>query len=329
MDLGLKDKYVVVTGAANGLGTAVSLALLEEGAQVIAIDKEPLAGSELERKVSPSVSLLSERGEVVQWESVYYREPLGRAVEKYQWRHDEARKLFDEVIYAQADASDPLRMQEVFSSLPPAIYGLVNNAGLLGGDDAHGGRLQLDNPDLKPLDPWYKMIDAHATGAHVATELAVPRMREGGAIVNIGSIELDMCAPGVVLYAAAKGALLGMTIAYAVELAPNIRVNMVSPGNINTERNKAQYVKVPDLIAGFEGRTPLQRSLEPEEVARQVVGLLSPALSSAVTGQVCRVDGGYTVALWDPKWAPAGVYKKDVPAEKDESKAENQGPEAT
>lgn len=112
-----------------------------------------------------------------------------------------------------------------------------------------------------------------------------------------------MAAPNVVLYTATKGALLGMTVAYATTLAPNIRVNMISPGNVNTERNKAQY-QDPDsqkIIRHFEARTPLRRSVEPEEIADTALFLLSQR-SSAITGQDIVVDCGYTRALWDPGW---------------------------
>ena len=109
------------------------------------------------------------------------------------------------------------------------------------------------------------MMDAHAKSAFVATELSIPLMRKNGtgSIVNIGPIQPIMNAPDFVLYSAAKGALEGLTTAYSVELASEIRVNMISPGNVNTERN----------------------------LAHLVLYLLSP-LSNAVTGYI--INCGYT-----------------------------------
>lgn len=169
------------------------------------------------------------------------------------------------------------------------LDGLVNNAGLLGNDSFHGGRT---------IEALSRMMKAHVQTTFVLTELAYPRMGSGSSIVNIGSIEVDMAAPNVVLYATSKGALLGMTIAYSVSLAPDIRVNMVSPGSVNTERNKAQFTtpEGQELIRRFEARTPLGRGVEPVEVADTVLYLLSNR-SSAITGQNIRVDGGYTRAL--------------------------------
>lgn len=183
-------------------------------------------------------------------------------------------------------------MRLVFTGIRD-LYGLVNDAGILGSDSSHGGRT------LPALDT---MMHAHAQAAFVATELSYPKMRQGGAIVNLGSIELEMAAPDIVLYTAAKGALAGMTVSYATALASRqIRVNMVSPGNVNTQRNRSQYAAARHIIASFEARTPLGRSVEPQEVADAVVYLLSPR-SGMITGQNLVVDGGYTRALWNPDW---------------------------
>lgn len=194
--------------------------------------------------------------------------------------------------FFQGDASDMTAMKQVLAGFE-SFDGLVNNAGLLGNDNVHRGR------SVESLD---KLMSTHVHSALVLTETAYPRMTRGS-IVNIGSIEVTMAAPDMVLYAAAKGALLGMTVAYATTLAPKIRVNMVSPGNVNTERNKAQYQNPQgqEIIRGFEGKTPLRRSVEPEEVADEVLHLLSKR-GSAITGQDRVVDCGYTRGLWDPGW---------------------------
>lgn len=83
---------------------------------------------------------------------------------------------------------------------------------------------------------------------------------------------------------------------------------MVSPGNVNTKRNMAQYSKHPKLIEGFENRTPLKRSVEPIEVADLVLFLLSNR-SNSITGQNQRIDCGYQRALWDSKWLNTDLNK--------------------
>ena len=257
--LEMEGKQVVVSGAANGIGASIVRGLLEVGAAPIGVDLEPFSGSELERKIYG----------------------LGKHGGEFE--------------FFTGDAANQIAMGKVFETFTK-LDGLVNNAGLLGGDNTHGGR---------SLISFGEMMKAHVHTAIVLTELAHPRMGNNGSIVNVGSIELAMAAPDVVMYTAAKGALFGMTIAYAVTLAEaGIRANMVSPGNVNTERNKAQYLQAKALIEGFERRAPLGRSVEPDEVANIVLFLLSNR-SSAITGQDIIVDCGYTRALWDPSWTGA------------------------
>lgn len=267
--LELEGKRVIVSGAANGIGSAIFTGLVQEQALPIGIDLQSFPNSELEVRLSR----------------------IGASTKEFHFH--------------SGDASDKEAMAKVFG-LFDKVDGLVNNAGLLGGDNSHGGR------SLASLNLLRR---AHVDTAFVLTELAHPKMEQGGSIVNIGSIELAMTAPNAVLYTAAKGELLGMTIAYAVTLGElGIRVNMVSPGNVNTERNKAQYTEVMDLIKGFEGKTPLGRSVEPEEVADSVLFLLSKR-SSAITGHDLVVDAGYTRASWDPSWTSQNlreVYRPNL-----------------
>lgn len=262
MDLGLKDKTYVVTGAAQGIGVQIAANLLEEGCHVIGVDLKDLKGSELEGMLTGNMGL---------------RKPQS-------------------LDYHQGDASDLDLMKKYFDKFyrnQLSLHGLVNNAGLLGLESERN------------LEQWDRYMNAHAKTAFVMTEVCYPLMRKGGSIVNIGSIELEMCAKDAVLYTAGKGAVLGLTIGYAVTLADrNIRVNMISPGNVNTKKNVQQYQDDPktrQVIDKFEFRTPMKRSVEPREVANEVMFLLSD-LSSGTTGQNRIVDCGYTRALWDDAW---------------------------
>ena len=256
----LRGARVVVSGAANGIGAAIYLKLMEIGAFPIGIDIEPFRGSELERK-RPKHLITS---------GTHFR-------------------------FYRGDASNQKKMRHILGGNFGRVDGLVNNAGLLGNDFANGGR---------SIRAFRKMMRAHTETALTLIEFVAPLMKNGGSIVNIGSIETTMAAPNVVLYASAKGALHGMTVAYATTLASkNIRVNMVSPGDVNTERNAAQFKdkQAQRVINAFKRRTPLGRSVEPEEVADTVLFLLSDK-AGAITGQELVVDCGYTRALWDPSW---------------------------
>lgn len=257
MNLNLEGQKIIVTGAAHGIGTAVFYALLGEYAVPIGVDKAPLAGSELDKEL----------------------------LKRYRDGTD--------YHFYQADASSFDDVRTVLAKLPD-LAGIVNNAGVLGNDQSHGGRTSAS---------WDTVLTTNAKSAYVMTEVCASKLTENrGSIVNIGSIEIDMAAPDVVLYTASKGAMWGLTVSYATTLAPRVRVNMVSPGNVNTQRNMAQYASNHLIIAGFEGRTPLGQSVDPLEVADLVLFLLSKRAAS-ITGQNYRIDGGYTRALWDPLWS--------------------------
>ena len=247
----LENKKIVVTGAANGIGSEIFIELLKENAHPIGIDVKPIEGSALERKLKNSNN---------QENSEFY----------------------------QCDASNQEEMNEVFKNIN-YVDGLVNNAGLCGGDSSLGGR---------SINSWNKMVGSHALSAFIATELSYPKIKNGGSIVNIGSLELSMADKDVVLYVAAKGALHGLTVGYAVSLAPEIRVNMVSPGDVRTEQSVDFYSKPENHSMGqkLEQRTLLKRSVKPKEIADTVLYLLSDR-SSAITGEDISVDGGYKRSL--------------------------------
>lgn len=245
----MKNKVIIVSGAAGGIGTAILNHLLEIRAIPIGID---IRDSELAA--------------------------------------DKKENFF------QGDASNTWQVSKIIFRIRKkfgSINGLVNNAGLMGTDGSHGGR---------SAELFDKMIKSNTKTALVLTEACSPFMEEGGSIVNIGTIDLHMAPPDAICYVASKGALWGLTQSYSVELAKRgIRVNMVSPGSVATERDRALFKKSPALIKGFVGRTPLKRQVKPIEVAKATAFLLSDE-SSAITGQELIVDCGYTAALWDPCW---------------------------
>jgi len=131
------------------------------------------------------------------------------------------------------------------------------------------------------------------------------RARGGGAIVQLASTLGLRPAPDTSAYAASKAALIAATRAFALELAPEVRVNAVAPGVVDTEMVR-RLRREPDLGAGrgreaeavaqqLEGLArlhPLGRLGTPEEVAKAVLFLLD---ASWVTGTVLTVDGGLTL----------------------------------
>jgi 3-oxoacyl-[acyl-carrier protein] reductase len=117
-----------------------------------------------------------------------------------------------------------------------------------------------------------------------------PMMRaRGGSVINISSVVGLSGNAGQSNYAASKAGIIGFTKSYAKELASrNIRANVVAPGYILTEMTKELPEKV---LEGIRNETPLGRAGNPEEVS-DVVAFLASDLSSYITGEVIRVDGG-------------------------------------
>jgi 3-oxoacyl-[acyl-carrier protein] reductase len=123
----------------------------------------------------------------------------------------------------------------------------------------------------------------------------VPGMKErgGGRIIHIGSDLFERARPGWSAYAAAKGAMLGLTRVWARELGPHgITVNLVAPGWIPVERHASAAASDRDA---YVGEVPLGRFGTPADVAAAVAFLASHA-AGFVTGQRLAVNGGHVIA---------------------------------
>ncbi|MGH6720089.1 MAG: SDR family oxidoreductase [Alphaproteobacteria bacterium] len=165
---------------------------------------------------------------------------------------------------------------------------LVNNAGKVG-----RAPLAEFSDEL-----WASVIDADLTACfRLAREAARPMVAaRWGRIVNIASIMAQVARPTVVAYAAAKGGLVALTRALAVELAPHgVTCNAIAPGYFMTELTDPIRAN-PDFDAMVRARTPMGRWAEAAELAGPAVFLASDA-ASYVTGQVLTVDGGLVAAL--------------------------------
>lgn len=191
----------------------------------------------------------------------------------------------DDVIALRADISD----EREAAALVGAVYeqfgrmdALVNNAGVI-------DRTSHWSADRSS---WERTFAVNTFGPWWVLKHATPLLRSGrGTVVNVSSIYGVNGSPAALAYSASKAALVAMTTALAIELAPAIRVNAVAPGNTMTELTGTAD---ETTVSGFDTLTPLGRSARPQEIAEVIVFLTSPA-SSYMTGQVLVVDGGYGV----------------------------------
>ena len=159
---------------------------------------------------------------------------------------------------------------------------LVNNAGGL------LARKKLDEMDEKF---WDEVITLNLKSVFLVTKAVVPRMSDGGAIVNLSSLAArDGGGGGALAYSAAKGAVLTLTRGLSKELAPKkIRVNCVSPGMIDTTFHDT--FTAPEVRKAVAGRTSIGREGTSADVANSVLFLASDA-SAYITGESIEINGG-------------------------------------
>lgn len=184
----------------------------------------------------------------------------------------------------QADAIDFKKAEEVIHSVVDewgSLDVLVNNAGIT-----------RDNLILRMSEQqWDEVIDTNLKSIFNYSKAATkPMMRaRGGSIINVGSVVGISGNAGQSNYAASKSGIIGFTKSFAKELASRgIRANVIAPGYILTEMTEKLSEKV---LKSIEAETPLGRAGNPEEVS-DTAAFLASDLSSYITGEVIRVDGG-------------------------------------
>jgi 3-oxoacyl-[acyl-carrier protein] reductase len=187
------------------------------------------------------------------------------------------------VIGVQADLTTESGLDAVLASLDRAAIALttiVNNAGI-----TRDARLvNMTAGDFRDV------LEVNLGAAHRLIGLALPRF-EHGTIVNISS-RAYLGNFGQFNYSMSKGALVGLTRALALALAPAVRVNAVAPGLIGTEMSMAIPEEVREKMVSA---IPLGRMGRPEEVAETVAFLASDD-SAYITGEVITVGGGRSLS---------------------------------
>ncbi len=144
---------------------------------------------------------------------------------------------------------------------------------------------------------WDAVLDVGLKAAFFCTQAAAPALKDShGSIVNIASAAGLAAYPGVTAYCAAKGGLVHLTKAMAMELAPDVRVNVVCPGPVDTDMGQLNLdlsLGLEEAKRAFAKTVPLDRIADAHEIAETVLWLTSDA-ASFITGAALAVDGGRT-----------------------------------
>ncbi|WP_339916593.1 SDR family oxidoreductase [Yeosuana marina] len=216
----------------------------------------------------------------------------------YSQNKSEAYKIEDtcksfgvDTLVCQANVAkeeDCKRMVEDTINSLGRIDVLVNNAGTTRFCD-YGNLEGLDKKDFQDL------YEVNVIGAYQMVKFATPYLKKvNGAIVNISSISAISGVGSSIAYAASKGALSTMTLSLAHALAPEIRVNGVCPGFIQTRWTKGflgdRYESVKKSI---EKASLINKTSLPEDIARGIIYLAVDAVTTS--GQLLTIDGGQLV----------------------------------
>lgn len=246
--MGLQGKVAIVTGGGTGMGRAIALRFAREGAAVA------INYSKSQRQAEEAARQAKEAGGA----AVAIRADVSREVE--------ARALIDQAV-AQFGRLDIL----------------VNNA---------GWSTRVPHRDLDALtdEIWDRTMAVNLKGAFYCVRAAVPAMLKagGGSIINITSVAGFTGSGSSIAYCASKAGLTSLTKSLARALAPEIRVNAIAPGFVDT--GFAGWPR--EVMEGQRQVSPMGRIAEPDDVAE--IALFLAAEARAVTGHTIFADAGIT-----------------------------------
>lgn len=164
--------------------------------------------------------------------------------------------------------------------------------------------IQRVGPTLEAsLETWQEVVGVNVWGASVVIRAGLPWLTDGGgAVVNVASVHALATSAEIGVYAASKGALVALTRALAIELAPKgVRVNAILPGAVDTGMLRDGLTRsareVSEAMESLARRTVIGRVGTPEEIGHAIEFLADEVRSSFITGSCLVVDGGATSRL--------------------------------
>lgn len=246
--MNLQDKVIIITGGATGIGKAAALKLAEAGAKVVV----NYSRSETEAKKVV--------GEIIRRGGTAFAFKANVAIEQ---------EVHDMV----------LQTVHTFGT----IDGLVNNASIT-------AQIAMDDLESVTGEVWDALFNVNVKGMFYCVKAVVPYMKKqkSGVIVNMGSVAGMTGIGSSIPYAATKSAIHTMTKSLAIALAPDIRVNSISPGAVHTRWWSGHEEKMYQLV----GNLPLKRISTPDDIAEAILFQLT---QESVTGQIFTIDNGQTL----------------------------------
>jgi len=253
----LDRKIALITGAGQGMGRSIALEMAAQGAAAVGVaDRDP-------QSLAETVRLIEQEG--------------------------------GEALALVCDLRDRDQIARMFDDLVGAFGGLdvlVNNAGVI--ETALTSETSIES---LPEDVWDTVYEINLRAVWLTTKFAAPHLRRssrGPSIVNAASVSGLIGFARAPIYCASKAAVIQLTKAAAIDLAPHIRCNCYCPGVIATPMARAFIEQADDPVAQERGMVSTQlidRLGKPEEVAKLACFLASDD-AAFITGATLTIDGG-------------------------------------